>query len=1262
MHSFSEKNGPMATTHSLASRKVLLPFEIQLCNQLGISREEYFDFLAQAASMQIKPKGYEYIPDVRCEPTTIAIIQIVIGLALTAASALLSQKPQQKKPEAVNVQKEDNIGVQQFTPSTDFGSVQELAKLGKTVPLVFAKRQDDYGGCRANALLTYSCLSSERDSQRIKAIAVTSVAPLADRPGHSGLALGDQLLDDYNEYRYRVFYDFEGGQIRESNSYEQGKLKVNLDGPIARMFWHPDNEHVRTFCGTRTPTSKTEFGLYAPMPNGNSWKLDFQMFILPDAADGEESNRVRKMRQKIQTDFPLLAACTDVDDDGVQYEIENNNDLQLFEGYYEETEGVTPEDIRNQVNQQRAFADDNLHEGQLYAFNNRVAVCTGRPNNNFIPGQGSNSKYEFEWIEGEGDRNTASVRERSPKDTKPHWEEDSAQIMRFQDAIVANNQTCDCTEIGIGSTVWKRITGANINNFPGEDVITEMENNDAGGSYDLGRMDVYLPRYSMFTLQIKPDGRGQWESAGAVFAVKGRRPVEQFNALRIYHRRGQHEFRLRPVPTKQTYEYNVKNGKPVFLLESRKGLDSEYANTDWFLHKAGFEIYFEGRQLIFSDANARNPECYKGSRRSGGSRITGFSVSSYFPDNATTWETLPTNDNPRFIGEPNKDDPNKTFCIRREERKTNSQQWAYFWMGDKVAGASATISNPLVGRDRILFGNNNDRYRPVGQRFKIQQTDTKTVWWYEIEREQKTKAEREPAGRAREVDTRTISGRGSGLSVTLQEYTDGSYSWFLDDPGRNYSDGDTVEIPIAGDNIRFDVIVEERDDIERDNPDWWENGDMYPLHAVTDYRNHDSESCSNVDGPEHRITYVNEIINSPDDVQRGTYDSLASMALVLDSSRDLNNLTQLSAYYTRGIKGKRFNRNGLIDGEEGPINTFPEIAYFLLTNRVTGAGAVIDENQIDLESFGRATAFCKANDFYWDGVISERVNLRDWLFEQASYCLLDFTMKGGRFGFEPAVPVNDEFVILLEEKAVPQIAGLFTDGNIKDMKVTTLPPEDRKMFEAEVLFRKEDPFHFPETRTTNVRVDGYTTQAVETYDLTQFCTSRKQTINFAKYALLLRKHVDHTIEFQTTPESMAGIEPASYIRVVSHACHPSRFENGSVTADGGVVSSRPIANGTQVYYWRPGFTLNPDTQSYIRTGSFRYNGDGKAADFLRGCVFSAVTETSTDRVYKVDSISIGEEGFIQVTATHMPITDDGALMIMQEWTSDAGFIINDTED
>ena len=104
---------------------------------------------------------------------------------------------------------------------------------------------------------------------------------------------------------------------------------------------------------------------------------------------------------------------------------------------------------------------------------------------------------------------------------------------RFQDAVIANNQTCDCTEIGIGSTVWKRLSGSNINNFPGENVITELED-ESGSGFDMGRMDVYVSRYSMFTLQIKQKGHGVANSSPCVFC-EGNRPVEQFNAIRIYH-------------------------------------------------------------------------------------------------------------------------------------------------------------------------------------------------------------------------------------------------------------------------------------------------------------------------------------------------------------------------------------------------------------------------------------------------------------------------------------------------------------------------------------------------------------------------------------------------------------------------------------------------------------------------------------------------------------------------------------------------------
>ena len=69
-------------------RAVLLPVEVDLCEQLGITADEYWDFIANAQdAIKERPEEYAHIPDVVNDPVTI-IVNIVIGIALTAVSAL----------------------------------------------------------------------------------------------------------------------------------------------------------------------------------------------------------------------------------------------------------------------------------------------------------------------------------------------------------------------------------------------------------------------------------------------------------------------------------------------------------------------------------------------------------------------------------------------------------------------------------------------------------------------------------------------------------------------------------------------------------------------------------------------------------------------------------------------------------------------------------------------------------------------------------------------------------------------------------------------------------------------------------------------------------------------------------------------------------------------------------------------------------------------------------------------------------------------
>ena len=65
-----------------------------------------------------------------------------------------------------------------------------------------------------------------------------------------------------------------------------------------------------------------------------------------------------------------------------------------------------------------------------------------------------------------------------------------------------------------------------------------------------------------------------------------------------------------------------------------------------------------------------------------------------------------------------------------------------------------------------------------------------------------------------------------------------------------------------------------------------------------------------------------------------------------------------------------------------------------------------------------ASKFCYANDLFWDGVISEKINLREFLYTQAAYQLLDFTILGGQFSLFPSVPITQTSRLTLGQRQV----------------------------------------------------------------------------------------------------------------------------------------------------------------------------------------------------------------------------------------------------
>ena len=386
--------------------------------------------------------------------------------------------------------------------------------------------------------------------------------------------------------------------------------------------------------------------------------------------------------------------------------------------------------------------------------------------------------------------------------------------------------------------------------------------------------------------------------------------------------------------------------------------------------------------------------------------------------------------------------------------------------------------------------------------------------------------------------------------------------------------------------------------------------------------------------------FCNEIIEQAKVPQ---YKDLALCGIKVSNSKEWTSFSNLSAWIGQGIKVQHLLTGGG-RGDVGPTNLFPEIAYALLTDERIGAGQLIGAASVDKDAMELAARFCQANDFYWDGVIAENLNLREFIFSNAGFILCDFTIKGGKFALVPSLPYGSDKTIKQDGK--PDIRALFTDSNMRAMRVTFLSPEQRQVFKAVMMYRQEKENGFAETRTMTIRLkSGTASDPIEEFDMTQFCTSEKQARWFGRIALKLREKVDHGITFETTPQSAMNLQPGEYFKVASKVTHTDRFQSGSVTPNGDVISSEGRTNASiRVVYWKPG------SQS-TDTGTLNISQGKTTQTAFFGTLWAKVVESENTRVYKVETLSYSEEGLVSVSGSFVPLTDDGTLAIL-DWSED----------
>ena len=1290
-------------------RRVLLPAEVELCETVGITEDEYFYFIELTQAFNGKrPKEYDEIPYVVNDFVSAIITaisssqvatQIVLGILLTVVSVLLQPKPRAPKtPPSLTTA--GQTGPKRFAPQTGFNSVQELATLGEVVPLIFTKQEVEtdggytrtYGGVRVNTRLLWSQMLSFGSGQQLKALFMIGLSDLAAKPDFAGFAIGDLLLKNYFNKKLAIYAMTDGGRPQEGpEKYPEGTLERQKDRfggtfrDVMSVDWDQTAAPENTITSSaRTPNTQTIFGNYSPMPKSMRYRVPYELVLKQKNLKDQNKRDVNTKRRKLRTSFPRYAAVyryNGSEDNKTSFYAEKDAQIDYLIGdmdtesqYGEDFDPWGVEDVKSAVDASREETDDAIQVGESYLIGEALAVCHAKSSPMW-----SSGTYQscFFTIDTPG---LIDVRGGQKGFFSAHKGYQLLTIQKVAIGTISNSKACDVTEIGLKSKVFKQVTSfPNVNSHPGAvgwneqnmdttDGVVKRYNED-DGSISLGGMSKYLTRYSFFRLQARVAGIDEtdWSfiDGGKPFGIKGNSPQPQYNFIRINHYctpKKEFEFRFIPYPGNLIKRAFVDQ-RPVRMLSS----SGELLNYDVKTVEQRFDIYFKGSEETLRSGDVSNTEWYLGdlpTDTDGGKVNRILETTDGFIPRSTRWVEIDR----RTPSESDLTSGNVTARIRHNT-DTDGSQWQWgnqknhpYW-NEYIGNRNRTINDPLrtntitagdpykqpyIDRDGFRFG--------VGP-FVVEQTrrrkPLKRGKYYGMIKYEMKEADVDPVVRN---NIEVTGGSGSGLKVNVKVYKKpdtNEYAgavWEISERGSGYRDSDKVSIPAISDlgfpGVNNIHIVTDFSDFV--SPPWPGGKNLNPFDAVTDYYQYDAERSSHQDGPEHEIVYVNEQSNLGRDIPYEFEQAgIANVALRLASSKEWNSFSQFSAYIKQGVKVKR-----LIDDTTGATNLFPEIVYALLTENRFGLADSIGVSAVDKDRMTIAAKFCEANHFYWDGVITDKQNIREFVYQNAIFNLLDFTILGGKFSLFPSVPYfPDSFKIKRTSK--PHVRALFTDGNTRNLKVSFLSPEERQNFIGTVYFRKEIANGFSETQSktfTTATDDENIIQEkfpIEVFDMSDFCTNESHAVEFLQHALMIRKTVDHGIKFETTPQAALGLKPGSYIRFISEATHTSRFENGVISPDGLVQSvGNSTLSDTSIYYWKPG------TQE-VKEAKLTVIANGTTTDSnLFGAVFTVKQTSESNRLYKVESITYTDEGLIEVSASHAPLLSDGSLATINYDDSD----------
>jgi hypothetical protein len=796
--------------------------------------------------------------------------------------------------------------------------------------------------------------------------------------------------------------------------------------------------------------------------------------------------------------------------------------------------------------------------------------------------------------------------------------------------------------------------------------------------------------------------------AGGIFCVKGRTPVSQFNFIRIAFPNSkdvQYEVRFRPVAGGAYLAYNFPGGNPVCVLDARTGGPEEYSVSTPI---GPFTVAFKGYLERINNITATNDVLFLGGRPPGGGVLSlnplrfdykeaisdlrydqnldggnggyvptakiiatsggagsGLTVSVLALQRriatpvgevaiglSTRWlhqgimgAGIPMYDGEEFTNTVRFRRGSYYVDVRFTLRARKLQDFGYFGTG--------------YGQRNVATGYRNDEFWPYDLLWTNLNAFPSQVFitdfnGFSLDEEGNPYFEPSANGVYSVSMPPGFSTPANGrvtaeINVTFTDQGTYQADIQVQDGGSGYKVGDVVTINGLGGTPGLKVTAVSDQSVGASI--------LEPFDAIADVYMNDGQEGSHENGPEHAIVYINEQReNVKLDKQATTtapipyapvYKNMTLLGLQLRSGKEWSSFNNFTYYAKQGCKVRKIindSNNNTYSVNSTPVynasNLYPEILYHLVAT-----SNLMPTTMIDWGGFAEGCKVCLANNFYWDGVLSAPVNIRDWGHENAQYFFLDFMVLGGKLSLQPTFPVNkgsdlNGYTLGGAYDRKPVISALFTDGNIIEdsLSVNWYPAEQRKAPQVLVTMRDEVENGFAETRNIQVKRNDPANPdpQVEAVDFTGFCTSADHAIQFAKLLINMRYHITHVISFKTLPNGLA-LQPGQYFRVSSQARHVEQFQNGYVLEDGTVVSSSPMTAGTYtVYFWRSSMTQ-------VEERSMVIGATGKTTPEFANSVFTQYSSSTSNILYKAEMIAYDEEGMVEITGSHVPLETDGRI-------------------